>query len=154
MTELPVRIVNLEPISLICFNGYGEEPETQALNQLNAWVEAHNQKGRIFGYNNPDPSAGSPNYGYDACMQVDKNTQAEGDARIRHLEGGAYAVLHCPVRDPGEDIGAAWQSLVQWADKHDHPMGTHQWLEEHLDPQETAADTLFELDLYLPIKAV
>ncbi len=153
MTDLPVRIVELEPMSLICFNGFGEEPETQALSMLKQWADAHGRAGRIFGYNNPNPSEGSPNYGYDACMVVDKDTQPEGDARIHHMEGGTYAVLHCPVRNPWEDIPGAWQSLVQWMDENDYSMGESQCLEEHLDPSEFSADVLFELNLYLPIKS-
>lgn len=74
MKETPVRIVTMEPMTLICFNGYGTEPETQALNLLHDWAKMRDQHGRILGYHNPDPAEGSPNYGYDACMVVDTNT--------------------------------------------------------------------------------
>jgi hypothetical protein len=50
---------------------------------MKAWAEAHNLLGkphRLFGYNNPDPSPGSPNYGYDVWLTVDESTQAEGEA--------------------------------------------------------------------------
>lgn len=152
MNELPVRIVTLEPMTMLCFNGFGSEPENQALNLLHDWAKQHAQHGRIFGYNNPDPSEGSPNYGYDACMVVDADTQPVEGTRIRHLEEGLYAVLHCPVKEPWVDIPGDWQKLVQWADANDYSLGSHQWLEEHLPAEKGYLDALFTLDLYMPIK--
>jgi DNA gyrase inhibitor GyrI len=152
MKEIPVRMITLEPMTLICFNGYGTEPENLALNQLKQWAAENDQSGRIFGYNNPDPAEGSPNYGYDACMLVPADTQAVEGARIRHLDEGLYVVLNCPVKEPWVDIPGAWQSLVQWADSNDFTLGSHQWFEEHLPAEEADSTVLFTLDLYMPIK--
>lgn len=152
MKDLPVRIVKLEPMSLICFNGYGAEPETQALSLLYDWAKQHDQHGRIFGYNNPDPAEGSPNYGYDACMVVPADTATVEGSRIRHLDEGLYAVLNCPVREPWVDIPGSWKALVQWADSNDYSLGSHQWLEEHLPADKNESDVLFTLNLYMPIK--
>ncbi|HSM24534.1 MAG TPA: GyrI-like domain-containing protein [Anaerolineaceae bacterium] len=152
MKETPVRIVTMEPMTLICFNGYGTEPENQALTMLHDWAKQHNQLGRIFGYNNPDPAEGSPNYGYDACMVVDADTEPVDGARLRHLGEGLYAVLNCPVKEPWVDIPDAWKTLVQWADANDYSLGSHQWLEEHLPADKNDPDVLFTLDLYMPIK--
>ncbi|HSM26066.1 MAG TPA: GyrI-like domain-containing protein, partial [Anaerolineaceae bacterium] len=145
MKETPVRIVTMEPMTLICFNGYGSEPENQALTMLHDWSKKHNQLGRIFGYNNPDPAEGSPNYGYDAGMVVDTNTEPVDGARLRHLEQGLYAVLNCPVKEPWVDIPDAWKTLVQWADANDYSLGSHQWLEEHLLADKNDPDVLFSL---------
>ena len=152
MNDNPVKIVTLQPMTLICFNGYGTEPENQALEMLKQWADENDQHGRIFGYNNPDPSEGSSNYGYDACMVVDADTQPVEGARIRHLDEGLYAVLNCPVKEPWEDIPGSWQKLVQWADENDYSLGTHQWLEEHLPAEKSDPSALFTLDLYMPIK--
>jgi len=152
MKETPVRIVTMEPMTLICFNGYGTEPETQALNLLHDWAKMRDQYGRILGYNNPDPAEGSPNYDYDACMVVDENTEPVEGARIRHLEEGLYAVLNCPVKEPWVDLPGAWGSLVHWADANDYSLGSHQWFEEHLPADESSPGLLFTLDLYMPIK--
>ncbi len=152
MKDIPVRMITLEPMTLICFNGYGTEPENLALTQLKQWAAENDQHGRIFGYNNPDPAEGSPNYGYDACMVVDAGTQPVEGARIRHLDEGLYAVLNCPVKQPWVDIPGAWQSLVQWADAHDYSLGTHQWFEEHLPDEKSDSGVIFSLDLYMPIK--
>jgi hypothetical protein len=71
MSELDVKIVKLEPLRVICFNGFGEGPERVTLEKLFVWAQANGKKGRVFGYNNPNPAPGSPNYGYDAWMVVD-----------------------------------------------------------------------------------
>ncbi len=152
MNEIPVRIEKLEAMTLICFNGFGTEPETQALELLHQWAKAHDQHGRIFGYNNPDPSEGSPNYGYDACMVVDAETQVVEGARIRHMEEGLFAALLCPVKKPWVDIPGSWRRLVHWADANDYSFDSYQCYEEHLPNDNNDPDVLFTLDLFLPIK--
>jgi len=68
MSDLDIRVVKLPPMRVACVNGFGEEPEGMAFDKMKAWAETHNLlcgEYRLFGYNNPDPSPGSPNYGYD-----------------------------------------------------------------------------------------
>lgn len=152
MSTEQVKIVRLEPEKFVCFNGFGEEPERLALEKLSAWAQAHGKNGRVFGYNNPNPASGSPNYGYDVWMTVDSDTQVEGEGRIIDFAGGLYAVLRCPVSKPWEDIPAAWQKLVRWREESRYQEASHQWLEEHLDPHNADGGDNFTLDLFLPIK--
>ena len=163
MTELEVRIVRLEPMRVACASGFGEHPEDEAWGTLIPWARS---KGllddlaavRFFGYNNPEPSPGSPNYGYDQWITVSPGVGAEGGVEIKEFPGGLYAVANCTL----SDIGAAWQRLVAWAEERGHRLGRHQYLEECLNPgtfitpeggpppSETAyGDVAF--DLYLPI---
>jgi DNA gyrase inhibitor GyrI len=156
MDTLDVRIVKLEPFRAICFNGFGESPEGQALEKLQAWAKAKNLLNdgtprRFFGYNNPNPAPGSPNYGYDVWMTVDETIQAEAGARIIDFPGGLYAVTRCKVESPGDDIPATWHQLVQWMEHSQYRHGPHQWLEEHIDPQNASSGSNFTLDLFLPI---
>jgi DNA gyrase inhibitor GyrI len=151
MNELQVRIVQLEPMRVICFNGFGESPEGLALEKCSAWNREHKLHGRVFGFNNPDPSAGSPNYGYEVWMQVGESVRVDGEARSYDFPGGLYAVLRCPVYKPWNDIPAAWQALVKWLDASDYRHAGHQWLEEHLDPQNNPEGAEFTLDLYMPV---
>jgi hypothetical protein len=68
MSELQVRIVDLEPMRCAGASGYGPEPEGLAWDALLKWAEPIgllNKPHRFFGYNNPNPSPGTPNYGYD-----------------------------------------------------------------------------------------
>lgn len=149
---VPVRIVRLEPLRVICFNGFGPNPEELAWNKLKAWATARGIAGkRFFGYNNPNPDPGSPNYGYDVWMTVDEAVQADGEGRIIDFPGGLYAVLRCEAKDPGSDIPAAWQQLVAWEEQSPYRHGKHQWLEESFEMLANNAQEGFILDLYLPI---
>jgi AraC family transcriptional regulator len=152
MVTLDVKIVKLEPMRVICFNGFGESPEELAFEQLFAWAKTHGKNGRVFGYNNPNPAPGSPKYGYDAWMVVDQVVQAESEARIIDFPGGLYAVTRCEARKPWEDIPNTWQKLVRWRESSRYRGASHQWLEEHIEPQTAADDIQFTLELYLPIK--
>lgn len=157
MNNLDVRIVELEPMKVICFNGFGENPETQALQKLLSWAKENGhlpvvEGQRFFGYNNPDPAAGSPNYGYDVWMTIGEDVVVEGEARRIDFKGGLYAVLRCPVTKPWEDIPAAWKKLVGWLDDSPYKNGSHQWLEEHFNLDQPSADGSFTLDLFLPIR--
>lgn len=116
MSTEEIRIVTLPPMRVACVNGFGESPESQAFEKMKTWAEAHGLTGkpqRLFGYNNPDPAPGSPNYGYDLWLSVDGAVQAGGEARILEFPGGLYAVLRIEVRSPGDEIPAAWQRLVK-----------------------------------------
>jgi len=152
MSNLDVRIVKLPPMRVACINGFGEGPEGQAFDKMKTWAQAHNLLGkqyRLFGYNNPDPSPGSPNYGYDVWITVDESVQADGEARIIDFPGGLYAVARVL---PGEQIGATWQMLVKWREANKYHHGKHQWLEEHIGPlDEMGGEQPFTLDLHLPI---
>jgi DNA gyrase inhibitor GyrI len=155
MNELDLKIVNLPPMRVACVNGFGEGPEGIAFDKMKAWAEAHHLIGkqyRLFGYNNPDPSPGSPNYGYDLWITLDDSVQADEEARILEFPGGLYAVTRLEVNDPGADIPGAWQKLVKWMESSKYHHGRHQWLEEHIGPLEgMGGGEPFTLDLHLPI---
>lgn len=148
-----VQIVRLDPMRVIGFNGFGSSPEEIALQKLRDWAGAHGAQGRVFGFNNPNPAPGSPNYGYDVWMVVDETVQADGEGQLVNFDGGLYAVARCAVRDPGKDIPAAWQALARWAEQNGHELGSHQWLEEQVNFFSAADEAGFTLDLYLPLKA-
>src|SRR5512140_1873121 len=155
MNNIEVRIVKLPPMRVACVNGFGEGPEGMAFDKMNAWATAHHllsKPHRIFGYNNPDPAPGSPNYGYDVWLTVDGSVQADGGARIIEFPGGLYAVTRIEVKKPGDEIPNAWQKLVKWMEASKYRHGRHQWLEEHIGPlDETVNELPFTLDLHLPI---
>ena len=100
MNELAVRIVKLEPLHVASFHGFGPSPEHLAAQKLAAWAGprgylADLAQHRIFGFNNPNPSPGSPNYGYEFWMVVGAEVEAAGDMRILDFPGGLYAVTRC-----------------------------------------------------------
>ena len=152
-----VRIVRLEPMIVATFYGFGPSPEAIAWEKLIAWAKPRGLldepgRRRLFGFNNPNPAAGSPNYGYEVWIVVDAGVEPEGDMRCESFAGGLYAVMRCEV--PKGDfavIGATWTKLVAWREESRYRAGTHQWLEESLPL--ALPDTEFVLDLFLPIAA-
>ena len=84
-------------------------------------------------------------------MTVDESVQPDGDARIINFPGGLYAVARCPVKSPGDDIPGTWKKLVAWMEHSRYKHASHQWLEEHIDPQNAVHGENFTLDLFLPI---
>jgi len=155
MDKLDVRIVKVEPMRVVSFFGFSESPEEIAWQKLFAWARPRGllenlEKHRIFGFNNPDPSPGSPNYGYEVWIEIDKDTETGSDVEVKDFTGGLYAVTQCVVpTGQFEVIGSTWKKLVAWREDSKYKCGHCQWLEESLPIQ--LPDTEFVLDLYLPI---
>jgi DNA gyrase inhibitor GyrI len=155
MSELKVRMVKLEPMRVASVYGFGKSPEEEAWKKLEAWAKPKGlledpKRHRIFGFNNPDPSPGSPNYGYEFWIEVGSEVEPEGEVRVQAFAGGLYAVTRCEVRgDPYESIPQTWKRLVTWLEDSKYKHAHHQWLEEHI--QVDAPEVEFVLDLYLPI---
>ena len=150
MTDLQVRIVNLEPMRCAGALGFGPEPEGIAWDTLLKWAEPArllSQPHRFFGYNHPDPSPGSPNYGYEQWITVDVSVQAEDSIKIKEFPGGRYAVTRC---EGVQNIYATWQKLIVWREASHYRMGQHQWLEELLTPPNGPWEEA-QFDLYMPI---
>ncbi len=155
MSDLDVRIVKLGPMRVASFLGFGPSPEELAWKKLFAWAkprgllddrEAH----RLFGFDNPHPSPGSPNYGYEVWIVIDPDTEPGGEAKIKDIPGGLYAVTRCVVPKGRFDvIGSTWKKLVLWVEDSHYKCGGQQCLEESLPLQ--LPDTEFVLDLYEPI---
>lgn len=151
MSEIDVRIVKLEPMQVASAYGFGEEPEYIAWGKLLDWagrqgiqdLSAH----RFFGFNNPTPSPGSPNYGYEQWMTVGPEVEGDDEIEIKQFPGGLYAVM----RSEGlQNISENWMMLAQWREDSQYQEAHHQWLEECFTPQaEQLEDYIF--DLYAPI---
>ena len=96
MGELDVKIVKLEPMRVGSVYGFGDSQEKLAWEKLIGWAEAkgllRSGEYRIFGFNNPNPSPGSPNYGYEFWMVVGQDVEPEGEIAAKDFAGGLYAV--------------------------------------------------------------
>jgi DNA gyrase inhibitor GyrI len=155
MSELDVRIVKLDPMRVASFLGFGPSPEDEAFKQLTPWAKDKGllenvEKHRIFGFNNPNPSPGSPNYGYEVWIVIDPDMEVGKDVKSLEFGGGLYAVAQCIVpKGDFEVIGITWKKLVAWREDSKYKCSSHQWLEESIPTD--LPDTEFVLDLYLPI---
>ncbi len=153
MDELAVRIVKLEPMRVASFHEFGPSPEHLAIQKLADWAAprgylADRKRHRIFGFNNPNPSHGSPNYGYELWLVVGREVEPAAEVSIREFEGGLYAVARC---ESVENITATWRQLVGWLTGSKYGHADHQWLEEHVNDEFPAPDEELVLDLYAPI---
>lgn len=154
MEKNDIRIVQLEPLRVARFHGFGPGPEMEAWQKLENWAGPrglmdYTVAHRIFGFNNPNPAPGSPNYGYEYWITVTPEETAGENVEIVNFPGGLYAVAQCLVRDPGSDIPETWQQLVAWRENSPYKAANHQWMEQHLRVGAPGSD--FDLDIYLPI---
>ena len=158
MNTLDVRLVTLAPLRVASFYGFGPSPALAAWEKLMAWSRPKGlldgpEQARIFGFNNPNPSAGSPNSGYEFWIEVGPavTVASEEVAAVKNaaFAGGRYAVTRC---QGVEAIPSTWQALVQWLADSSHQPGSHQWLEEHLGPVDRPPEEWL-FDLYAPIVA-
>jgi effector-binding domain-containing protein len=152
MTELDVQIVEMEPMRVAVAQGYGESPEPIAWEKILAFAREQGidvEEVRFFGFNNPNPSPGSPNYGYEQWMTVGPGVEAEGEIEIKEIPARRYAVSQFQGL---EKIGEEWKRLVLWFEDSPYKKPAHwcECLEElltgpHVPPEE------YVFKLYLPL---
>jgi effector-binding domain-containing protein len=152
MSELEVRIVQMEPMRVASALGFGESPEPLAWEKILAFGESKGldiEAARFFGFNNPNPSPGSPNYGYEQWMTVGPDVEGEGDVTIKEIPARRYAVARCEGIDT---IGEDWRKLALWFEESPYkkPPHWHECLEELLTPPDAPYEE-YVFDLYLPL---
>lgn len=102
----------------------------------------------FFGFNNPSPSPGIPNHGYEIWLAVRSDVAAEEEITLSEFAGGWYAVTRC---QGVENITERWSELVKWLVERPYQHGSHQWLEEHLGAAGAPRVEEWKFDLYAPI---
>ena len=146
------RIEQLLPMRVARFHAHGRDPELEAWSRLRKWAEprgllADADRHPVFGFNNPGPSPGRDEYGYEFWIRIDPGA-ADGD-RIETVDfpGGWYAVT---THDgfPRPDV---WLQLFEAARRAACRYRAANELERPHDPLAPAADMVF--DLYQPIEA-
>ena len=155
MEKPDVQIVQLAPMRVAYALGYGEGPEGLAWAKILAWAQGAGldlKTHRFFGFNNPSPAPGSPNYGYEQWMTIGPEVKPAGEVQVKDFPGGLYGVARC--QGP-QNIPQAWQALMVWRENSPYKAAHHQWLEECLSPELLGlAEPPWEkllFDLYLPI---
>lgn len=137
MSDLDVRIVKLEPMRVASVLGFSASPEIDAWTTLLDFARTKNllenlQEVRFFGFNNPNPSPGSPNYGYEQWMTVGPEIEERDPVKIVEFSGGLFAV----ARSHGLNvIGQTWQQLVEWWQDCPYQQADNYCLEELINPE-------------------
>lgn len=155
MKNLEVRFAHIPPYRVASAHAFSNQPESEALETLLTWAEPKglldpSLGARIFGFDNPAPSPGNPNYGHEFWLTVDDSIQPEDPIQIKTFPGGYFAI----TRVTGvQNIFKTWEALVTWCENSPYRIVDNQFLEEHIGPM--AVDNVSEeeltLDLYLPI---
>ncbi len=154
--QIEVIIKKFEPMRVASFYGFGKSPENIAMEKLVAWAKSRGYldtpgEHRIFGFNNPNPSPGSVNYGYEFWITVGGDVEPEGDIRIHQFNGGLYAVTRCyNVGPEGKGITETWMKLFSWIQGSRYNIASHQSLEEHIGAFPPTIETMV-LDICMPV---
>jgi effector-binding domain-containing protein len=154
MSQLEVKIVDLPPMRVASALGFGTEPEDQATKLLYAFAEERNidmmsDEVQTFGFNNPNPTPGSPNYGYELWLRIGPDVEASKPIEIKEVPGNKYAV----TRFTGlSNIGRVWRELAAWFEESCYmfPPNYCQCLEALLNRTEPDPEKWI-FDLYFPI---
>ncbi len=156
MSLTDVRIVDLPPLRVASALGYGRNPEDQAAAKIARFAHAigllpGGRDYRAFGFNNPNPSPGSPNYGYECWIVVGPDVEAEPPIEIKRVAPAKYAVTRCVGL---QNIGQRWRALTVWVEDSPHkfPPGGGRCLEEFVNPTEQDRSK-WVIDLYIEIVA-
>ena len=152
MNELKVEIIKLEPGDAIRFHAFSNSPENDVSKNLIAWAKPNGlledkNKVKVYGFDNPSPSPGSPNYGYEQWLFYDGDISGFDDVEIIHFKGGLFATT---TIKGVENIGAKWKELVRWRESSMYKMCPDYCLEEYIGKSNDMAD--FELRLFLQIE--
>lgn len=161
MDELEVRIEKLEPMRVARFQAISKSPESDAWNKLRSWAEPRGllddvKRNPVFGFNNPNPSPGKREYGYEFWIKIGKDVESEGDIETKEFEGGLYAVTTTPLKaDPivseeGIEFIGAWKRLGDWIKASKYDFGDQQCFERAHETGVSEDDLI--LDLYWSIK--
>lgn len=160
MSDNPeVRLETLAPVKVVVGRGYGKEPEGPAWEAaLKTLAELGLAEKLVeltcYGFNNPDPSPGNENYGYEQWIVLPEDV-TPGVESVETLDyaGGLYAVMEMPVPGP-QHLFAHWQKLAAW--REDSPYlfdRSRPYLEHLLNPESVPAGKFDEMRfrLYLPV---
>ena len=154
MADMTVRILKLDPMTVAFTRAVGESPEAPAWEQLCAWAEPRGlledvAKHPVFGFNNPNPSPESREYGYEFWISVPEGMEPEGNVGIKDFPGGWYAIAACALM--GEpNVLEMWNRLWTWVESSDYQWRETHELEKLKNP--LAQPNEIELELYLPIE--
>ncbi len=146
-----VRIEELGPMRVASVRVVSEHPEKEAWERLKAWAEPRGllrdpQEHPVYGFNNPGPSPGRKEYGYEFWIKVGPDMVSADLVQVKEVPSGRFAVMvHRGYPSP-----EAWKQLWDWVQNSNYTWRKAHELERIYDPLASEAEVVF--DLYLPIE--
>ena len=156
--ELDVRIKTLSSMRVASVKAINKSPEDEAWKKMKPWAEKmglldNTEEHPVFGFNNPDPSPGKEEYGYEFWIKIEPDVVPPPEFEVKEVKKGLYAITTTRLVISDENIIPAWKRLAEWVKNNKkYDFGSHQWLERHLNPRAPIEELI--LDLYCPIKEV
>lgn len=149
--EMEVKIVELEPMRVASFRAISKSPEHEAAQMLATWAQDRGyledlEKNPVFGFDNPSPTKGKKEYGYEFWIKVSGDFDEE-NVNLKDVEGGRYLVTTCESLSV---IGEKWKQLANWLKTSEYKFRDVECLEKTHDF--SASEEELVLDLYLPIE--
>lgn len=160
--EIQVEIRQLDPMTIASVQAISKTPEEDAWKKLVAFAEPRGllkdqKKNPIFGFNNPDPTKGKEEYGYEFWIRIDSDMNLDEGVTKKKFGGGLYAVKRCNLTKEATSeftqehgVSESWFRLHEWLKSSEYKKGSHQWLEKSVNPNKPDEDLL--LDLHMPIE--
>jgi DNA-binding HxlR family transcriptional regulator/DNA gyrase inhibitor GyrI len=158
-----IRVVELPPMRVAYVRVISKSPENDAWSKMAAWAEplgllADLENHPVYGFNNPNPSPDSKEYGYEFWIRIGPDIEPEGEIRVKEFKGGLFAVATSRLK---EEMDAenfkkkgflnSWRRLQLWlAQSKDYKLAKNPGLERSRNP--TAPLDEIVLDLHMPIR--
>ena len=138
-----VRIIWLAPATVAASHFFGPDPEQHSADLLEKFVnDSHlyeiKPDARVFGFNHPNPSFHSPEYGYETWVTIPDEMEVTAPLTKKQFPGGLYAAHTIVLGDFHE-----WEWLSEWVNNDNPKYGSaclddngacmYGLLEEHLN---------------------
>ncbi len=150
-TDPKIKVIrDLPAMRVASFAGIGRSPEMDALGKMHDWAGKSGILDcpyRIFGFNNPPPSEGKPEYGYEVWITLPEGFECE-DARMIEMPPRTYAVMHAVL----SEIEISWRHFSKWLSLGRYEYSGGNCLEEHLAEIGDHGKREPEFDLYMPVR--
>ncbi len=165
-----IRIIELPPMKVASVRVISKSPENDAWAKMREWAEPLGffddlEQHPVFGFNNPNPSPGKKEYGYEFWIRVEPDFEADASMNkqgisLKNFEGGLYAVTTCRLLEEMQSDHfkkhnqlPSWKRLMDWlTSSKDYKKDKRLGLERQHDPHASIED--LRLDIHMPIRRI
>jgi DNA-binding transcriptional ArsR family regulator/DNA gyrase inhibitor GyrI len=162
MQENEFKVKKLNPMKVASIRIISTTPEVECWAKMESWAKEKGflndlREHPVYGFNNPLPKEGNPEYGYEFWMKVGEDTKSDDIVNIKDFSGGLFAVKRC---DLGKEMNSdffkkngfleSWSLLDSWVQNSKYKPGDKQMLEKIINPGAPEDEVI--LDLYYPIQ--
>ncbi|MGI9024991.1 MAG: AraC family transcriptional regulator [Burkholderiaceae bacterium] len=153
---MKVKVIERQPAKVAYMRHvgpYGKSISEFWMNVVAPWMEANDLLGRPrYGISHDDPSITAPEQcRYDACVEVQEDFVASGNAHTTTIPGGKYASTR--FRGTGAEIGEAWTALMRdWLPESGMQLDARPFFEYYpVDANYDSKTGAFECDIVIPV---